>query len=117
VRPDTAVILAVFPGFIPRRPQQEVAERMPIELPDRKYLLMLRAPLVDEYVKKWKQWRANCFDETLIKEKEQLGKKVREKWNARIYWPEATIQGVSDFWLLTSAVYVGVRDERDSARR
>jgi hypothetical protein len=90
---------------------------MPIELPDRKYLLMQRDPLVDEYVKKWYQWRANCFDETLTEEEEQLGEKVREKWNARIYWPETTKQGVSDLWLVTSPVYLGVRDERDSARR
>ena len=90
---------------------------MPIELPDRKYLLMQRDPLVDEYVKKWYQWRSNCFDETLTKETEQLAEKVRKKWNARIYWPETTKQGMSDFWLLTSPVYVGVRDGRDSARR
>ena len=90
---------------------------MPVELPDRKYLLMQRDPLVDEYVKKWNQWRSNCFDETLTKETEQLAEKVRKKWNATIYWPETTKQGMSDFWFLTSPVYVGVRDERESARR
>jgi hypothetical protein len=90
---------------------------MPIELPNRKYLLMQRDPLVDEYVKKWYQWRSNCFDETLTKETEQLAEKVRRKWNAIIYWPKPTRLGMSDFWGITSPVYAGVRDERENARR
>jgi hypothetical protein len=89
---------------------------MPIKLPDRNYLLMQRDPLVDEYVEKWKQWRENCFDETLTKEVGQLEKKVGEKWNARIYWPETTKQGMGDLWLITSLPYEGVRDARDCAR-
>lgn len=88
------------------------------ELPvGRKYLLMLRDGLVQTLAEKHKEWRKKCFDETLTREVEQLKKKVKDKWNARLYWPETTLQGVTDLWLVTSCPYVAVRDERDNARR
>lgn len=90
---------------------------MPKELPvERKYSLMLRDPLVHKLDEKHKQWRKNCFDETLTNEVDQLKKDVRKKWNAGIYWPETTLQGVTDFWLPTSSVYEAVEDVRETAR-
>ncbi len=90
---------------------------MPIGLPDRKYLLMMRDPLVQKLDEKHKQLRKNCFDETLTKEVEQLKKEVKDKWNARLYWPETTLQGVKDYWLTITPPYVAVKDERANARR
>jgi len=89
---------------------------MPIKLLEIKDSLMRRDPLVQKLAEKHKQWRKNCFDETLTEEVEQLKKQVQDKWNARLYWPETTRQGVTDFWLVTSPPYVAVRDERDNAR-
>ena len=91
---------------------------MPKELPvGRKYLLMLRDGLVQTLAEKHKEWRKNCFDETLTQEVEQLTKRVRDKWNAGIYWPETTLQGVTDYWLATTPPYVAVKDMREAARR
>src|SRR3989339_11559 len=86
---------------------------MPKELPvDRKYKLMILDPLVKTYVEKHKQWRKNCFDETLTQEVEQLQKQIKDKWNARLHWPESTIQGVTDFWMLVREPYKAVEDAR-----
>jgi len=90
---------------------------MPIKLPDRKYLLMIRDPLVQQLDEKHRQWRKNCFDEIVTMEVEQLKKKVQDKWNARLHWPETTLQGVTDYWLLMAPPYVAVKDERDNAKR
>ena len=86
---------------------------MPKELPvDRKCLLKLLYPLVQELDEKHKQWRKNCFDETLTNEVEQLKKQVKDKWNARLHWPESTIQGVTDFYMLVREPFKAVVDAR-----
>ncbi|MBU4233869.1 MAG: hypothetical protein KKD99_09275 [Proteobacteria bacterium] len=86
---------------------------MPKELPvDRKYELMIRDDLVQNLVEKHKQWRKNCFDETLTQEVEQLKKQVKDKWNARLHWPESTIQGVTNCWMLIHEPYKAVVDAR-----
>jgi hypothetical protein len=64
---------------------------------------------------KHKQWRKNCFDETLTNEVEQLKKEVDDKWKARLYWPETTLQGVTDYWLVTTPPYEAVEDARKGA--
>ncbi|MBM4289452.1 MAG: hypothetical protein FJ135_15135 [Deltaproteobacteria bacterium] len=91
---------------------------MPKELPvGRKYLLMLRDPLVEKLNEKHKEWRKNCFDEILTLEVEQLKKKVQDKWNARLHWPETTLQGVTDYWLAVIPPHIAVRDGSDNAKR
>jgi hypothetical protein len=71
------------------------------ELPiDRKFDLMIRDEQFNSYLEKSKQWLKNPNDEDLTKEVEQLRKQVHDKWNARIHWPETTIQGLTDFWML-----------------
>lgn len=91
---------------------------MPKKLPvGRKYLLMFRDPLVQSLDEKHKQWRKNCFDETLTNEVDQLKKQVRDKWNARLYWPETTLLGMTDFWVVMSPPYEAVKDMRDIARQ
>jgi hypothetical protein len=83
------------------------------ELPvDRKYELMIRDPLVKNYIEKSMQWFRNCSDETLSKEVEQLKKQVKEKWNAGIHFPEPTKQGVADYWMLLREPYKAVEDAR-----
>ena len=73
---------------------------MPKELPVvRKAELMFRDDLVKNYIEKSLQWFKNCFDAALTNEVEQLKKQVREKWNAGIYFPESTKQGVTDWWM------------------
>ncbi len=89
---------------------------MPKELPvDRKYELMIRDDLVINYIKKSMQWFRNCFDEALTNEVEQLKKQIKEKWNAGIYFPESTKQGVTDFWAVTREPYKAVVDARIGA--
>jgi len=91
---------------------------MPKELPvGRKYLLMLRDSLVQQLDEKHKQWRKNCSDETLTNEVDQFKKQVQEKWNARIHWPEPTLQGVTDYWTAMTPPYEAVKDMREIARR
>jgi len=86
---------------------------MPKELPvDRKYELMIRDDLFNNYIEKSMQWLRNPYDEALTKEVEQLKKQVKDKWNARIHWPESTIQGVTDFWMLVREPYAAVEDAR-----
>jgi hypothetical protein len=86
---------------------------MPKELPvGRKYFFMLRDPLVQKLDEKHKQWRKNCFDGTLTNEVEQLKKKVKKKWNAGLYWPRTTLEGVTDYWLPTTTPYAAVEDAR-----
>jgi hypothetical protein len=83
------------------------------ELPvGRKYPLMIRDDLVQNLVEKHKQWRKNCFDETLTQEVEQLKKQVKDKWNARLYWPEPTLQGVTDLWVIVCEPYKAVKDAK-----
>jgi hypothetical protein len=84
-----------------------------LKLPvDRKAELMFRDDLVIKYIDESLKWFRNCFDEALTKEVEQLKKRVREKWNAGIYFPESTKQGVTDFWRVTCEPYRGVEDAR-----
>jgi len=95
-----------------------MSEEEKLELPvGRKYLLMLRDPLVLKLAEIHKQWRSNCFDEALTKEVEQLKGQVRDKWNDGIYWPETTLQGVTDYWLVTTHPYEAVKDMREDAKR
>lgn len=68
--------------------------------------------LVNNYVEKHKQWRKNCFDKNLTQEVEQLKKQIKEKWNAGIYWPETTLQGMTDYWMATTPPYTAVEDAR-----
>ena len=42
---------------------------------------------------------------------------VREKWHAGIYWPETTLQGLTDDWLVTTSPYEAIKDMKDAARR
>jgi hypothetical protein len=86
---------------------------MPKELPvDRKYALMIRDDEFNNYIEKSRQWLRNPNDETLTKEVGQLKQRVKDKWNARIHWPESTIQGVTDFWMLLYEPYKAVVDAR-----
>lgn len=86
---------------------------MPKELPvDIKYKLMIRDDEFNDYIEKYRQWLKNPNNEALTKEVEQLKKQVKDKWNARIHWPESTIQGVTDFWMLVREPYKAVVDAR-----
>jgi hypothetical protein len=85
------------------------------ELPvDRKYELMIRDDEFNSYIAKSRQWLRNPNDEALTKEVAQLKKQIRDKWNARIHWPESTIQGVTDFWMLVREPYKAVEDGRNA---
>jgi hypothetical protein len=85
---------------------------MPNELPDRKYPLMMRDSLVNDFDRKFKQWLKNRDDIVLKIEVDQLKNQVKEKWAVRIYIPETTIQGLTDHWLPTTPAYVAVEDAR-----
>lgn len=86
---------------------------MPKELPvDRKHDLMIRDEQFNNYIKKYRQWLKNPNDEVLTKQVEQLKQQMQDKWNARIHWPETTIQGLTDFWMLIREPYKAVIDAR-----
>lgn len=86
---------------------------MPKELPvDRKYELMIRDDEFNNYIERSRQWLKNPNNEALTIEVEQLRQRVKDKWNARIHWPESTIQGVTDFWMLIREPYKAVEDAR-----
>lgn len=83
------------------------------ELPvGRKYELMIRDEQFKNYLEKYRQWLKNSNNEDLTKQVEQLRKQVRDKWNARIHWPEPTIQALTDFWSLVCEPYTAVKDAR-----
>lgn len=90
---------------------------MPNELPDRRYPLMMRDPLVQNYDKKFKLQLKNRDDKALTAEVKDLENQIRDKWGIGIHIPETTKMGVSDFWLPTSPVYLAVKDAREVARR
>lgn len=83
------------------------------ELPDRKHVLMIRDPLVQSYDKKFKRWLKNRDNEALLTEVNQLENQVKDKWAVKIYIPETTIQGLTDFWFPTAPeIYAAVKDAR-----
>jgi hypothetical protein len=86
-----------------------LSKKLPV---DRKYELMIRDDEFNNYIEKSRQWLKDPNDEALTKEVEQLKQRVRDKWNARIHWPESTIQGVTDFWMLVHEPYKAVVDAR-----
>ncbi|MDD3581826.1 MAG: hypothetical protein PHW74_12500 [Desulfobacca sp.] len=65
----------------------------------RKYALMQRDPLVTEFNRKLKESPKDYLQST---EGDNLAKQIRKKWAVKIYIPETTIQGLTDFWFPVS---------------
>jgi hypothetical protein len=83
------------------------------DLLDRKHVLMKRDPLVQSYDKKYKCWVKNPDDEALKRELSQLEDQLMDKWAVKIYIPETTIQGLTDFWFPTAPeIDAAVKDAR-----
>lgn len=87
---------------------------MPMELAvDRKYELMLRDPLFNFFIQKERERLKNPHDESLWEEAQELDRQLWEKWRARIHWPESTVQGLTDFWMLVREPHRAVTDARE----
>lgn len=83
---------------------------------DRKYALMLRDPLVKSFGKTLKNFLNACDNADLEAETENLKDQIRKKWAVRIYVPETTIQGLTDFWFPTALeVHASVKDARGNS--
>ena len=103
-------------------PSREVALKDEFGLPakpcqwtpfDRKYALMQRDPLIKNYGKVLKKWLKARSDSDLTAKADDLADQIRKKWAVRIYIPETTIQGLTDFWFPTALdVYLAVEDAR-----
>ena len=80
---------------------------------DRKYALMQRDPLVKSFGNTLKKFLKARNDSDLEAETENLKDQIRKKWAVRIYIPETTIQGLTDFWFPTALeVHSSVEDAR-----
>lgn len=83
---------------------------------DRKYALMQRDPLVKSFGNTLKKFLKARNDSDLEAETENLKDRIRKKWAVRIYIPETTIQGLSDFWFPTALeVHASVEDARGNS--
>ena len=106
----------------PAKPSRELALKDEFDLPanpcqwtlfDRKYALMQRDPLIKNYGKVLKEWLKARNDSDLAVEADNLADQIRKKWAVKIYIPETTIQGLTDFWFPTAIdVYISVEDAR-----
>ena len=106
----------------PAKPSKELALKDEFGLPanpcqwtlfDRKYALMQRDPLIKNYGKVLKEWLKARSDSDLTAKADDLADQIRKKWAVRIYIPETTIQGLTDFWFPTALdVYLAVEDAR-----
>lgn len=82
-------------------------------IPARKYALMQRDPLVNAFEKKFKEWLMDKSNSNLLDELNELERQVKEKWQEKIYIPETTHQGVTDFWLpVSKRIHQAVEDAR-----
>ncbi|OGR26502.1 MAG: hypothetical protein A2139_05915 [Desulfobacca sp. RBG_16_60_12] len=70
---------------------------------DRKYALMQRDPLIKNYGNILKKWLKARNDSDLAAKADNLADQIRRKWAVRIYIPETTIQGLTDFWVSDSS--------------
>lgn len=83
---------------------------------DRKYALMQRDPLIKNYSNILKKWLKARNDSDLAAKADNLADQIRKKWAVRIYIPETTIQGLTDFWFPTTLdVYISVEDAREKS--
>jgi hypothetical protein len=108
-----------------RKPARGVVLKDEFDLPnkpcqwtpfDRKYALMQRDPLVKSFGKTLKKFLKSLNDSDLESEAENLKEQIRKKWAVRIYIPEPTIQGLTDFWFPTALeVHASVEDARGNS--
>ena len=74
---------------------------------------MQRDPLVKSFGNTLKKFLKARNDSDLEAETENLKDQIRKKWAVKIYIPETTIQGLSDFWFPTALeVHSSVEDAR-----
>ena len=74
---------------------------------------MQRDPLIKNYGNVLKKWLKARSDSDLTAKADDLADQIRKKWAVRIYIPETTIQGLTDFWFPTALdIYISVEDAR-----
>jgi hypothetical protein len=84
-------------------------------IPDRKYALMQRDPLIEAFNKKFQEWLTDKNNTRLWDEIKDLEQQIEEKWQENIYIPESTTQGLTDSWFPVSRViHESVKDARES---
>ncbi len=83
---------------------------------DRKQALMQRDPLVRDYDQTLKRWLRDRKSAKLAAQVDSLERKIGKKWMVKIYIPETTIQGLTDFWFPAALeVYKSIEDAREKS--